>query len=108
VFVVITSSIDLTLIPPTFLHCISKSCDFCNVLFDNLDFQILMFSQVQTNFLKTIPMSLFNLHLSLRQKIVRSLWQTCYNHVGSLTCMTHLKPNIRFHMEIKMYKLCSK
>lgn len=53
-------------------------------------------------------MSLFNLHLSLRQKIVRSLWQTCYNHVGSLTCMTHLKPNIRFHMEIKMYKLCSK
>lgn len=53
-----------------------------------------MFSQVPMNFLKTIPTSLFNLHLFLKQKIARSLWQTCYNCVGSLTCMIPLKPSI--------------
>jgi len=106
--VVITSSVDLTLITPTFLHCISNSCNFCNVSFDNLDFKLLMFSQVPMKFLKTIPMSLFNLHLFLRQKIASNLWQTCYNCVGSLTRMIPFKPNIWFHMEIKIYKLCSK
>jgi hypothetical protein len=61
---------------------------------------------VPMKFLKTIPMSLFSLHLILKQKIARNLWQTCYNCVGSLTLMIPLKPNIWFHLEIKIYKLC--
>jgi hypothetical protein len=40
---VITSSIDPTFILQAFLHCISNSCEFCNILFDNLDFKVLMF-----------------------------------------------------------------